>query len=141
MIKEKISGCGLLLFAIIILTGRFSFPQVSAPHNLSSSVKDDSIIVSWVEPASRNAVFYNVYRVVTLDTSKNVDLANLHFTKINSTTSPIYKDSNISSSNSNAGQAQVAVYYYITAVDKDGHESYPSQTLKIIFAPKNNLIR
>lgn len=132
MLKEKIvKGIGFL-FLIFILLMKTSYAQISAPHNLQSTVKGNTVTINWVEPASRNAVSYNIYRVVAADTSGNVDVTHFNFSKINSTASPIYRDTVNTPLSDTASSQAVAVYYYVTAVDNSGQESVPSQIIRVV---------
>lgn len=140
MSKEKIIGWFAFIFLIFIVLTQTSYSQISAPHNLQGTVKGNTVTINWIEPASRNAVSYNIYRVISADTSKNTDVTHFNFSKINSTTSPIYQDSvSVPAGDFTTAVQAVAVYYYVTAVDVAGQESVPSQILRIVLTPVSQM--
>ena len=139
MLKEKIISGVSFLSLIFILIVNSSYAQISAPHNLQSTVKGNTVTINWIEPDSRNEVSYNIYRVIVADTNANADVTHFNFSKVNSTASPIYQDSVNLPAGDTANTQAVAVYYYVTAVDISGKESVPSQTLRVILTPVSQM--
>ena len=82
---------------------------------------------------------YNIYRVIAADTNASADVTHFNFSKVNSTTSPIYRDSVDIPSGDMIGPQAVAVYYYVTAVDNSGKESVPSQVLRVVLTPASQI--
>lgn len=135
MLKGKIISGAAFLFLIFISIVQTSYAQISAPHNLQSNVKENTVTINWIEPESRNAVSYNIYRFIAADTSGNADVTHFNFSKVNSTASPIYQDTVTIPADKITGAQPFAVYYYITAVNDSGQESVPSQILRVVLIP------
>ncbi len=118
--------CAVLFFS----TFSTSIAQVSSPQNLNVSVEESKAMLSWDAPEEGTAAKFYIYKAYGTD--ENADPETLKFVKSDSTTDASYSDdlSSISSSTPVA-------FYYVTAVDENGSESSPSNSVNAAL-PKND---
>ena len=125
MLKKPAAAVKLaVLSSAILIFSAFNIISalIPSPQNLSVSVESSKAMLAWDAPESGTSVKYYIYKAYGAD--ENTDPSSLEFTRSDSTSETSYSD-DLSSLSSSAPVA----FYYVTAVDENGSESTPSNSV------------
>lgn len=118
VIRLAAFSCAILIFCAVSKSNA----QVSSPQNLNVSVDEGKAMLQWDAPENGTAAKYYIYKAYGTD--ENADPTSLKFVKSDSTTDASYSDDLSALSSSNP-----VAFYYVTAVDENGSESSPSNSV------------